>query len=1089
MENLKKYAAFISYRHCPLDIAVAESLHKMIERYQVPRELRSGSERHIGKVFRDRDELPLSNNLTEDIYTALDHSEFLIVICTPDTPKSKWVDREIEYFISKHGRNRVLTVLASGTPEESIPPRITCDYGADGSVIAEYEPLCAYLVAPAQHKILKNLRSEFLRLMAAMLNCPYDALRQRQKRYRMQQLTALMGVVTAVALVFVLMLSNRNREISNKNQEILQKNDEISAANQQIAQQLLESQINESKALTLLSKQQLDDGARLEALESALNALPHDGDGRPYSAAAESALTNALNIYSTLALDYYVTIEQPTDICWVRLSEDGRSLITLDTLGCMRCFDPMTTALRWESSVLMAGWREYDTDMINLFEVLDDQQLVMYSNTTDTYAFSLETGALVNHVRFFSERMESGYSSAIMAILSPDGSVFAQYSNPWDHDVGLESTDGSFDSCHYLEVYDSATFQLIKGLVCEWGEESNIETPTFSLDGRYLAVPFFIPRTTIMELYILDTATWEVTSYTSIEAAEGSLPHNIYVAWLPGNQLILSYEQRTSYQEMNTYFVKISTDGTQIPFGPVYTYRPDTNSIETDHHLTDTHIYYTVDLASVFAVNLDTLQIEKRTHDMFVDSYLRSNENLMLICQDGSIVHWSASTGNNSSYQIYQFDQPTLTAAGVSGETEILCLVPENTPNTVVVVTTPQFKESITVQKPDMNAYRSRYRSYFMMDYILFPSGNAFLVCDEIDSDTPAAAYTIYNAKNLEIMDSFVIETEEELYFSGFSADETKLLFRGYIYDLTNHTLSPMEDGQVIYESAAISLQTPALYTQAPDTPLRSAFYSFETNGVYWWQDGITPKSSPIPYDKIPYCGATPYTAISASGGYGIQSFGNSGLWVHPLFDDYSADRTSAYGILSTDDAQWHLLENPVSSHGFPIFAVGNKEKIVAFADFDRTLRIYDFNQDAIVRQFALTVAPDSILSMQLLADDRYLLIFTAEEVLHLVNLQNGTELGTYYLEYSSTPSTVSVYVHDGIAYLMGIDTTLRIDLQTGEVLATIPDMVCFLPESSQALQIDRLNNQLTAISIHPWQTLSQKGWTLLNMIADNKIT
>ena len=64
----KEYAAFISYRHCPLDTAVAETVHKLIEHYRVPRELRKNKQKHLGMVFRDRDELPLSNNLTEDIF-------------------------------------------------------------------------------------------------------------------------------------------------------------------------------------------------------------------------------------------------------------------------------------------------------------------------------------------------------------------------------------------------------------------------------------------------------------------------------------------------------------------------------------------------------------------------------------------------------------------------------------------------------------------------------------------------------------------------------------------------------------------------------------------------------------------------------------------------------------------------------------------------------------------------------------------------------------------------------------------------------------------------------------------------------------
>ena len=114
----KKYIAFISYRHKPLDKSVAVKLHQAIEHYVIPRGLRKDGRKNLGKVFRDQDELPVSNNLTENIFEALDNSEYLIVICTPDTPESVWVANEITYFLEHHDRNHVLAVLAAGQPEE-----------------------------------------------------------------------------------------------------------------------------------------------------------------------------------------------------------------------------------------------------------------------------------------------------------------------------------------------------------------------------------------------------------------------------------------------------------------------------------------------------------------------------------------------------------------------------------------------------------------------------------------------------------------------------------------------------------------------------------------------------------------------------------------------------------------------------------------------------------------------------------------------------------------------------------------------------------------------------------------------------------
>lgn len=272
----REYIAFISYRHLPLDSMIADKVHEMIERYRVPRDQRKNGEKRLGIAFRDLEELPLTSDLTADIYSALDNAQFLVVICTPDTPKSLWVCREIEYFISKHGRERVLTVLAAGTGAESIPDVITTERDSHGNVIREVEPLSALIAAPTEKEMLKKLKSEFLRLAAAMLGCPYDELVQRQKKYRMQQLSAGLGIVAAVAVAFIGMLLSKNAEIRT---------------------QLLQSQLNESKALAMTSEYTLELGSRMEALEYALQALPSEENDRPYSAVAEAALVKALQVY------------------------------------------------------------------------------------------------------------------------------------------------------------------------------------------------------------------------------------------------------------------------------------------------------------------------------------------------------------------------------------------------------------------------------------------------------------------------------------------------------------------------------------------------------------------------------------------------------------------------------------------------------------------------------------------------------------------------------------------------------------------------------------------------------------------------
>ena len=135
----RKYIAFISYRHAPLDSAVAKALHGLIEQFKIPKTLRKDGKRKLGLVFRDQEELPVSSDLSEDICRALDNSEYLIVVCSPDTAKSPWVSREIAYFLSRHPREKVFTVLAAGEPGDVFPYVLT--HAENGERVEEVEPL------------------------------------------------------------------------------------------------------------------------------------------------------------------------------------------------------------------------------------------------------------------------------------------------------------------------------------------------------------------------------------------------------------------------------------------------------------------------------------------------------------------------------------------------------------------------------------------------------------------------------------------------------------------------------------------------------------------------------------------------------------------------------------------------------------------------------------------------------------------------------------------------------------------------------------------------------------------------------------
>ena len=129
-DDLKpEYWAFISYRH--LDNSQqgrrwAEWLHQQLESYEIPKKLRGKKNVNVGlisdriyPVFRDKEDLPVDADLTLSIRHALDRSKSLIVLCSPQSAKSRYVNDEITYFKKIGKSSRILAVLLEGEPNVS----------------------------------------------------------------------------------------------------------------------------------------------------------------------------------------------------------------------------------------------------------------------------------------------------------------------------------------------------------------------------------------------------------------------------------------------------------------------------------------------------------------------------------------------------------------------------------------------------------------------------------------------------------------------------------------------------------------------------------------------------------------------------------------------------------------------------------------------------------------------------------------------------------------------------------------------------------------------------------------------------------
>ena len=245
-----QYDAFISYRHLPLDKAVAKKLHTELETYHIPQSVsKATGKKKMGKVFRDEEELPLSVSLSENIEYALRTSEWLIVICTPDLLESKWCMKEIDTFIELGKRNNILLVLASGTPDTSFPPQLRTIVTEEG--VKEVEPLAANIVAEDIPQTVKKLGQEKLRILAPMLGVGYDDLKRRARQRRIRITAAVTAAVVIAAAGSGIYISSNNKKKAqlllqtqtNRIGEILEKTGALVSAGDKIpaAVQLLEA--------------------------------------------------------------------------------------------------------------------------------------------------------------------------------------------------------------------------------------------------------------------------------------------------------------------------------------------------------------------------------------------------------------------------------------------------------------------------------------------------------------------------------------------------------------------------------------------------------------------------------------------------------------------------------------------------------------------------------------------------------------------------------------------------------------------------------------------------------------------------------
>jgi tetratricopeptide (TPR) repeat protein len=201
----KRYKAFISYSHRDQDFA--RWLHRQLETYAIPPRLVGQDTGHgpvprrLTPIFRDREDLAATRDLTASVREALAKSDALIVVCSPQAAASRWVNEEIRTYRNLNPDGIVLAAIVSGNPDadpetepgETCFPPALLEPGADGAIS---EPVAADMRRQADGR-----RMALLKLVAGLVGVSLDQLIQRDHQRRQRRVTVITGASVLLSVI------------------------------------------------------------------------------------------------------------------------------------------------------------------------------------------------------------------------------------------------------------------------------------------------------------------------------------------------------------------------------------------------------------------------------------------------------------------------------------------------------------------------------------------------------------------------------------------------------------------------------------------------------------------------------------------------------------------------------------------------------------------------------------------------------------------------------------------------------------------------------------------------------------------------
>ena len=221
-----KYFAFISYNS--KDTEWGKKVQKKLEHYRMPATLCSqhGWERKpISPIFFAPTDIQ-PGGLTEELQDRLRASRNLIVICSPNSAKSEWVGREIEFFHQLGRTKQIHFFIVEGTPHSG-NPETEC-FNPIVNTLGMPEILGANIHEKIYRWRWMNKERAYVQLISKLLGVEFDAIWQRHKRLLIQKIItwAILLIVVVVSLIGV-WIANQPVDVEMRLKEASVHNDQL----------------------------------------------------------------------------------------------------------------------------------------------------------------------------------------------------------------------------------------------------------------------------------------------------------------------------------------------------------------------------------------------------------------------------------------------------------------------------------------------------------------------------------------------------------------------------------------------------------------------------------------------------------------------------------------------------------------------------------------------------------------------------------------------------------------------------------------------------------------------------------------------